>query len=244
MTQTIVCMKWGTRYPADYANRLWSMIKRNTARPTRLVCYTDDMTGLDPEIEARPLPPIVLPERVSKKPWRKISLWAPTLPGLEGDVLFLDLDLVITGSLDAFFDYQPEKTFCVIENWTQMGSGIGNTSVYRFRVGAHAYLYDALQADADAILGRFPNSQTYISRTIKEKTFWPAPWCESFKHTLMPRWPLNFVATTPLPPATKVVAFTGKPDPDEARDGRWEAPWYKKVYKHVRPTPWIAEHWR
>ena len=28
MTQTIVCMKWGTRYPADFANRLWSMIKR------------------------------------------------------------------------------------------------------------------------------------------------------------------------------------------------------------------------
>jgi hypothetical protein len=57
MTQTIVCMKWGTRYPADYANRLWSMIKRNTRRPTRLVCYTDDVSGLDPGIEAYPLPP-------------------------------------------------------------------------------------------------------------------------------------------------------------------------------------------
>lgn len=242
--QTIVCMKWGKRYPADFANRLHSMIKRNTARPTRLVCYTDDMNGLDPEIEGRVLPPIVIPERITHKPWRKVSLWAPTLPGLEGDVLFMDLDLVVTGSLDAFFDYEPEKTFCVIENWTQMGSGIGNTSVYRFRVGAHSYLYDNLQSDADAILARFPNSQTYISKNIKEKTFWPAEWCESFKHTLMPRWPLNFFQTTPLPAATKVVAFTGKPDPDEARDGHWEAPWYKKTYKHVRPTPWIAEHWR
>lgn len=242
--QTIVCMKWGKRYPADFANRLHSMIKRNTARPTRLVCYTDDLTGLDPEIEGRVLPPIVIPERITHKPWRKVSLWAPTLPGLEGDVLFMDLDLVVTGSLDAFFDYEPEKTFCVIENWTQMGSGIGNTSVYRFRVGAHSYLYDNLQSDADAILARFPNSQTYISKNIKEKTFWPAEWCESFKHTLMPRWPLNFFQTTPLPAATKVVAFTGKPDPDEARDGHWEAPWYKKTYKHVRPTPWIAEHWR
>lgn len=242
--QTIVCMKWGKRYPADFANRLHSMIKRNTARPTRLVCYTDDLTGLDPAIEGRVLPPIVIPERITHKPWRKVSLWAPTLPGLEGDVLFMDLDLVVTGSLDSFFDYEPSKTFCVIENWTQMGSGIGNTSVYRFRVGAHPYLYDNLQSDADAILARFPNSQTYISKNIKEKTFWPAEWCESFKHTLMPRWPLNFFHTTPLPAATKVVAFTGKPDPDEARDGHWEAPWYKKTYKHVRPTPWIAEHWR
>jgi hypothetical protein len=242
--QTFVCMKWGARYPAEFANRLWSMVKRNTRRPSRLVCYTDDLTGLDPEIVAYPLPPIVIPERVSKKPWRKISLWAPELPGLTGDVLFLDLDLVVTGSLDEFFDFAPEKTFCVIETWTQMGSGIGNTSVYRFRVGAHSYIYDMFQKDGEGTLARFPNSQTYISRTVREKTFWPAEWCESFKHTLMPRWPLNFVLTTPLPPGTKVVAFTGKPDPDEARDGRWEAPWYKKVYKHVRPTPWIAEHWR
>ena len=101
-----------------------------------------------------------------------------------------------------------------------------------------------MQQDPDAILAKFPNSQTYISHTITSKTFWPAHWCESFKHTLMPRWPMNFLRTTPLPDGTKVVAFTGKPDPDEARDGTWEAAWYKKIYKHVRPTPWIGEHWR
>ena len=39
---------------------------------------------------------------------------------LSGDVLFLDLDLVITGNIDRFFDYEPGK-YCVIENWTQKG---------------------------------------------------------------------------------------------------------------------------
>ncbi len=243
MTQTIVCMKWGPRYPADFANRLWSMAQRNTKRQTRLVCYTDDFSGLNPEIEAYALPPIRIPDRVSRLPWRKVSLWAPELPGLQGDVLFMDLDLVVTGPLDEFFDYQPDKTFCVIENWTQMGSGIGNTSVYRFRVGAHTYIYDTFQKDGEGTLAQFPNSQTFISRTARDMTFWPAEWCESFKHTLMPRWPLNFIQTASLPTQTKVVAFTGKPDPDEARDGRWQAPWYKKIYKYVRPTPWIADHW-
>lgn len=245
MTQTIICMKWGKRYPADYANRLWSMIRRNTRRPTRLVCYTDDMSGLDPAITALPLPPIRLPERISNLPWRKISLWAPTLPGIEGDVLFLDLDLVVTGSLDDFFDFQPQSTFCVIENWTQPGSGIGNTSTYRFRVGAHAYLYDKLQNEPEAVLAMHPNSQTYISRTIKEKAFWPADWCVSFKHSLLPGWPQRFFVTPKLPSGTRVVAFTGKPDPDEARDGQWPpGKAWKSIYKHVRPTPWIAEHWR
>lgn len=242
--QTVICMKWGDRYPAAYVNCLWSMIKRNTARPTRLVCYTDDANGLDAEITALPIPQFPLPARVAKKPWRKIGLWAPELPGLAGDVLFLDVDIVITGPLDAFFDYAPEATFCVIENWTQMGSGIGNTSCYRFRVGAHPYIYERMCRNPDGVLEAHHNSQTYISRTISEKTFWPVSWCVSFKHTLMPRWPLNFFRSARLPTETKIVCFTGKPDPDEARDGRWPAPWHKRVYKHVRPTPWIAEHWR
>jgi hypothetical protein len=244
MEQTIICMKWRNRYSAAYVNCLWSMIKRNTARPTRLVCYTDDPGGIEPTVVTLPIHPLALPARVANLPWRKISLWAKDIQGIAGDVLFLDLDVVVTGSLDEFFDFEPQSTFCVIENWTQMGSGIGNTSCYRFRVGSHCYLYERMQREPEAVLRAHPNSQTYISRTITEKVFWPKPWCESFKHTLMPRWPLNLFVSTPLPPTAKVVCFTGKPDVDEARDGRWDAPWYKKIYKQVQPTPWIAQHWR
>ena len=242
--QNIVCMKWGNRYSADYANRLYSMIKRNTKQSFRLICYTDDSKGLIPQIEVFPLPTINLPKSHASKPWRKISLWAKTLPGLSGNALFLDLDLVITGSVDAFFEFKPEANFCVIENWTQYGSGIGNTSVYRFRVGANPDIYNKLQNDPENILNSFSNSQTYVSRSILQKEFWPAEWCVSFKHNLLPRWPLNFFKTAESPPQTKVVAFTGHPDPDEALEGQWKTRWYKKLYKHVRPTPWIAEHWQ
>ena len=243
-TQTIVCMKWGVRYPSVYVNNLWSMIRRNTARPTRLVCYTDEATGIDPDVTVLPMPSLTLPGKFTNLPWRKISLWARDVPGISGDVLFLDLDIVITGSLDEFFDYKPDRTFCVIENWTQMGSGIGNTSCYRFRVGSHPYIHERLRDEPEAVLGTHRNSQTYISRTISDKAFWPAPWCVSFKHSILPRWPLNFVAPPALPPDAKIISFTGKPDIDEARDGWSDPRWYKKLYKRVRPTPWIAEHWR
>jgi hypothetical protein len=220
------------------------MIQRNTARDTRLVCYTDNPTGIHSDVVVHPMPSVALPAKHANHPWRKVSFWQSHLEGITGDVLFVDLDVVITGSIDAFFDFKPEATFCVIENWTQMGLKIGNTSVYRFRVGAHTYIYDALVADPEGITTRFPNSQTFISRTAKSMEFWPAEWCISFKHTLMPTWPLNFFKSAELPPSAKVICFTGKPDPDEARDGNWPAPWYKKIYKHVLPTPWIAEHWR
>src|SRR5689334_22164337 len=104
-------MKWGKAYGPDYANILYSMVSRNTKRPLRFVCFTDDATRLRREIEALPLPPIGLPPSHQWKPWRKISLWQRDLANLSGDVLFLDLDVVVTGPIDSFFDYRPEATF-------------------------------------------------------------------------------------------------------------------------------------
>ena len=243
MTQTVICMKWGNRYGSDYVNRLYSMIKRHSSRPTRLVCYTDDVSGIDEGVETYPLPHIDLPERNRMRPWRKIALWQKELPGVSGEVLYLDLDVVVTGSLDDFFDYKPGR-YCVARNWTQPNERIGNTSVYRFPAGAHTYLYERIMRDPEPMMKAYVNSQTYISREIKDMEFWPDEWCVSFKHSLLPRWPLNFFVTPSLPPGTKVVAFTGKPDPDEAMVGHWpHTKWYHPLYKRVRPTPWIATHW-
>lgn len=242
--QTVICIKWGTRYGVDYVNRLASMIRRNTRRPTRIVCFTDNAEGIDPGVETAPLPPINIPQRVQWLGWRKISLWQSPLLDLEGDVLFLDLDVVITGSLDEFFDFEPGR-FCVAKNWSEPELRVGNTSVYRFPVGRMMYIFDEFNRDGERFLARYRNSQKYISGEAQDMVFWPSQWCVSFKHSLLPPWPLNFVLTPKLPLDTKVVAFTGKPDPDEARDGRWpEARAWKRLYKHVRATPWIAEHWR
>ena len=45
--QTVICMKWGTRYGAEFVNRLHAAIQRNTSRATQLVCLTDDKTDID-----------------------------------------------------------------------------------------------------------------------------------------------------------------------------------------------------
>lgn len=242
--QTVICIKWGTRYGVDYLNRLASMIKRNAKRPTRLVCFTENAQGADPWVQIAPLPEINIPPSVAWTPWRKLSLWQYPLHDLQGDVLFFDLDVVITGSIDEFFDFEPGR-FCVAENWTQPNSGIGNTSVYRFPVERMKHIFDDFNRDPEAILKRFRIEQQYISAVVDDMVYWPPEWCISFKHSVLPRWPMNFFVTPRLPEGTKLVAFTGKPDPDEAAIGVWpvKSPW-KKLYKHVRPTPWIIEHWR
>ena len=46
----ILCMKWGTKYGAEYVNRLYNMVKRHTTLPFKMVCLTDRTEGIDPNV--------------------------------------------------------------------------------------------------------------------------------------------------------------------------------------------------
>ena len=71
-----------------------------------------------------------------------------------------------------------------MKNWNQPKKMIGNTSVYRFDIGANEYLLNDLEDSYNEILEKYSNSQTYISYNIKEITFWPDDWCSLFKNSL------------------------------------------------------------
>ncbi len=241
----VICMKWGTAYSAEYVNTLYSMVARNITPPFRFVCLTDDAHGIRSEVETHDCPTIALPDPYHRRPWRKVTLWGKTVPGLEsGDALFIDLDVVITRSIDDLFTYEPTKSFVVIRNWTQPGKRIGNTSVYRFRVGSHPYLLERLEAEPATQLSLYSNSQTYISQTISEMEFWPETWCRSFKVHCVPTGVMRYLRQPILPEEARIVAFPGSPNPPEAAAGHWPSPWYKRFYKQCRPAKWVEQHWR
>ncbi len=132
-----------------------------------------------------------------------------------------------------------------MQNWTQPGQRIGNTSVFRFRVGAHPYIYDRLVPEFESILGRYNNEQIYISRTVSDMAFWPDHWCVLFKTHCVPPMPQRWWTPPTLPRNARVVAFPGDPNPPLAVRGIWPVKkWYKKLYKHILPADWIAEYWR
>jgi hypothetical protein len=242
----VICMKWGQLYGAEYVNRLFRMIRRRLTGELRFVCLTDDPAGLLSDIEIYDCPSIDTPAPHCFRGWRKLSLYAPSeaLFGLTGTWLYLDLDVVITGSLDPFFTHAPLQPFVVMKNWSQPGSGIGNTSVFRFEIGHESYLLDNLLNNHAPILNEYSNSQTYISRNLRQIEFWPDDWCALFKVQCIPAWPARFWQAPKLPPATRVVAFPGVPNPHEAMAGKWPVKhWWKRSYKTIKPAPWIAEHW-
>ena len=118
---------------------------------------------------------------------------------------------------------------------------MGNSSVYRFRVGAHKDVVDAFTADEDGARRSFRNEQAFLSDRMAAKGalgYWPDVWCRSFKYDCLPAWPLNYLRDPVPPPDARVVFFHGHPRPHEALAG------FPGVRRFTRPTPWVAEHWR
>jgi len=233
----VICMKWGTKYGPEYVNRLRSMLARHLARPHRFICFTDDGTGIDAGVEIKPLPAMDLPPG-KERGWRKLSTFARPLFDLTGPTLFIDLDVVIVDSIDCFFD-QPGK-FAIIKDWIKPDK-TGNSSVYRFEAGAHPDVLEFFLKNIDAVKREVRNEQEYLTREMNRRgltTYWPAEWCVSFKYVCLPTFPLNLFKVPRLPAGARIVIFHGKPNPPDAITGQ------PGLRRFVKPTPWVAEHWR
>ncbi len=85
----VVCVKWGNKYPSQYANVLYNMVRRHTTVPFEFHCLTDDPAGLDSHINVIKLPT----DPWVKTWWSKLWMFAPEMP-LKGNILFFDLDVV------------------------------------------------------------------------------------------------------------------------------------------------------
>jgi len=235
----VICMKWGTKYGPEYVQRLRAMVRRHLARPHRFVCFTDDPSNLGEGVEALPLPAMDLPPG-KERGWRKLSTFVRPLADLTGPTLFLDIDIVVTGALDVFFDH-PGK-FCIIHDWAKPWRITGNSSVYRFEAGAHPDLLADFLARIDQVKHEVRNEQEYLTREIHRQgllTYWPREWCVSFKHNCIPTVPLNFFRPPTLPAGARVVVFHGLPNPPDAIVGGGHG-----LLRRYRPAPWVAEHWR
>jgi hypothetical protein len=266
----IVCVKWGTIYGPEYVNRLYAMAKRHLSSPMRLVCLTDDRSGIRPEVECFDLPELGVPhpERTRGK-WKKQILWGASVPGLTGVALFIDLDSVIVGPLDNYFTIGYPGDVYVARNWARPFEKLGQTSVFRFPVGGNAHILDDFRANPQRIADKYQFEQHYVTAAVKGGVkFWPEEWTRHFRLNCLPPFPLRYFVPARLPPDSRIVTFPGGPNPDDVMVGRWNkrVPPHRSRWAHfastfgfgprvddsrrrhlqryVLPVPWIAEHWR
>lgn len=241
----VLCIKWGTKYGPEYVNHLRAMVARNLTRPFRFVCLTDDAKGIASDIEVREIPKVGFKDFDERQPWTfghgwlKLTSFADPLYDLMGTTLFIDLDVVIVDNIDCFFDEPGD--FLVIKEWDKRDE-TGNTSVYRYQIGAHADALEYLTHNKEKALAPVRNEQEYITGYLAKQgklKYWPAGWCVSFKRHCMRRGLLGWFLPARIPPGAKIVAFHGKPNPPDAivgRSGKW--------YRRVLPVQWVADNWR
>ncbi|HIG37520.1 MAG TPA: glycosyltransferase, partial [Oceanospirillaceae bacterium] len=80
-------MKWGTLYSADYVNRLYAMVSRHLSLDFNMVCFTDDPTGIIPDIDCYPIPAMDIRTDTPERMWKKLSTFKADLYGLQGTAL-------------------------------------------------------------------------------------------------------------------------------------------------------------
>ena len=239
----VICMKWGSKYGPAYVNNLYAMVRRHLSGDFSFVCLTDDASGIRPEVRCLPIPDLPLaPEQpgVPDRAWRKLTTFSADLHGLRGTGLYLDVDVVVVGALDEFFT-QPGR-FLIIKDYRRPWRVTGNSSVYRFEIGAHADVLAHFSAHEAAIRQRFRNEQAYLSDYLHGKGllgYWPSGWCPSFKYHCIAPWPANYWREPHIPHHARVVIFHGECNPPDALAGR-----RNRALRFIRPARWVASHWR
>lgn len=162
--KTILCMKWATAYGPKDVNVLSGMVDRNISGAFKVVCFTDDASGVRPEVTCFPLPPLgcEIPPDVPGK-WPKIALWGKDLCGLDGIGLFIDLDSVIVGNIDCYSEYGDPNDVITARNWLNKLKKSGQTPVFRFPLGGHSYMLENLQADPANVCRKYQYEQNYVT---------------------------------------------------------------------------------
>ena len=256
MPINVLCLKWGTLYAPEYVNRIYRGVCAHLHRPFRFVCVTDDPTGLVKGIDAVafPQPPPGLKNTYTYKFWPniyvKLCVFQKGFADLSGPTLFLDIDQIVTGDLDRFFDYRPGE-FCIVRNWVELRKRIfrkvpfcGNSSCFRFDAGDESdYIYRTFLREIDTALDRrlYVTEQAYMTHAVgvERINFWPDNYVRSFKRSCTWPWPLNHFLTPRFNPDTGILCFHGKPSPEQAIAGYRG----KHLNTWTRPCPWISELW-
>lgn len=244
MQRHILCMKWGTKYGPEYVNRLYAMVRRHLSGDFNFVCLTDDGAGIRPEVQCLPIPPLDLHLKPGQKDhaWKKLTTFEQDLHGLRGTALFIDLDVVIVGSLDAFFEHPGE--FLIIHDYPRpwrRARITGNSSVYRFELGAHPDVLAYFRANMDKVQAEHRNEQEYLSAFMHAKgklAYWPAAWCPSFKYHGIPTWPTNYWTEPFVPEGARIVIFHGECNPPDALAGK-----RNRAFRFIRHARWIERFW-
>lgn len=216
---TFLTRRWGTKYGQSDVNKLQFGIDRNITWPHRLVCI--DPTG-GPDEYLTKIKGCFCRLRMFDPQWQKEVLKVDA-----GErIVCLDLDLIVTGSLEKSGLFDREETFLILQGANASNPCPFNGSVMMLRAGCHPEVWNDFSLEEAQKIPKyeFPDDQGWIHYKLPRAAGWKCGPESGIYAFQKPGWPPK---TSALPAGARIVAFPG-----------WREP---SKFTHL---DWVKIHWR
>ena len=228
MDKVTICTSWDGKdyYPAEYVERLYRGVCRNTTVPFDFVLFAG------PDVKGGQFGEDIYIAQTGKSYWWPgMFFWMKNPPGVQTKTkLYIEIDVVIVGNLDTIIKWPSDH--CYSRDWqgTTMPRGReneANPGVALIRGGADSYVWDEYVKAGmpnwnphDKAAAKSPlrmAAQGIINEKKQTYDLFPEDICASYKYK---------VKKEGLPPDCVTVHFHGRPGPHEVGE------------------QWVKDNWR
>lgn len=220
-----ICVRTGTKYPLRYVLHMQRMVAKHLSAPHEFICLTDqetDTAGLTIKF-------------IDIRQWKlhgwfaKMLLFNEAVTG-PGPILYIDLDMVVAGSLDPLAALDVD--FGVCQNFTQIRQmREGGRVTWPCRYGSCVVLLGAYWSRRRVWEAFEKDSWAWISRARQFGDQWIMEQIQGDAAYLQDRLPpgyfLHYRDFTEAPdPAASILVFAGKEKPATCKIGWISRHWY------------------
>ena len=249
MKKSILTIKWGSEFTSQHVNILLRAAEDNCKTDFQFVCLTDDASGLDDKIITLPIPLVDLSKMPkSEGAWPKICLFHPSLSNYLEQVLFLDIDTIICGNIDPFFD-DPEDELWLLScglRWRNFDSALPThpaTGVMSYNVGFHKNVFENFANNPEAAYRHHTVEQQFVGANATKINYFPLEYIQSFKYHLRRQYVLDLLLPPKKPSEeTRMVAFHGYPRPSQVATVGEK--WARFPRSGIHRPGWLINYWK
>lgn len=232
---TVCCFLWSDpkskwrdayTYGPQHVLSLREMLARHLSQPHEVVCVTDGSHELPADIRTVPIDEALC---IRGRRYQKLMIWKPDAAEWLGErILMLDLDVVITGSLDSLVDRDEDVVMWANPAWPgrQHSRAKYNTTAVLLTAGARPNVFNHWDAEIGPGIvqgsGFAGTDQVWASMVLGgDEATWTQrdgvySWSKHVRHRGLPR-------------DAVLVAFHGRVSPCQ-RAIRKAHPWVKEHY--------------
>lgn len=224
MKNNLICVQSGGQYSQQYVMNLYKGARAFSQHNFDFYVFTDNIKQHPQDLGWKFIP---LPNwswlNGFNPWWYKLEIFNPQ-HNIQGNNLYVDLDVVICNDIDPFWKFI-NGNFCILQDFNRAFNpriGYCNSSIMGWQNNTAQDLYFKFAESMQEQIKAHRGDQDFIQAELKKKTIWPVEWAMSWKWEVkhggkthpykeykMPKVPYI------LSPHTKIIVCHGKPNPHE-----------------------------